>query len=161
MDKSYYGAAIFSTHLGKFKPRDTLPPIILRANPDADQDEMVAGLQMMFPQQCRLITAPVTNVSYYFDLHDMHQHGYCFLESVLATIARHNFIRASTVQSSAEEWINANPGHFERIMSMTFGVFAETADQSHGQNFLEEVFCLLQGIRMYRSAARKSGSPLL
>ena len=156
MDTIYQGAAIFSTHLGKFPPRNAVPPsIILRSNPDDDQDEMVARLQRLFPQECRLITAPITNVAYYFDLYEMHQYGYRFLESVLGTIARHNWNRARHVQSFAEEWINANPDRFEGVMSMSYAGFSETAVHTHGEDFGKEVFSLLQGIRMYRSAASK------
>lgn len=161
IDEIYHGAAIFSTQLGRFEPRNNLPPsIILRSSPNDDQDEMVARLQSTFPEQCKLITAPITDIPYYFDAYDMHLHGYRFLESVLATIARHNFNRASKVQSFAEEWICANPRGFEGILSMTYAVFAETADHTHGEDFLKEVFCLLKGIKTYRSAASKSSSAL-
>lgn len=161
MDTMYQGAAIFSTHLGKYKPRNTKPPsIILRSNPDDDQDEMVARLQREFPEQCKLIVAPITNVAHYFDPYDMHQQGYRFLESVLGTIARHNWNRARNVQSFAEEWIQTNPNHFEGIMSMAYGAFAQTAHHTHGEEFGREVFSLIQGIRTYRSAPSKAGSPL-
>lgn len=132
---------------------------MLRSNPDDDQDDMVAKLQSTFPQQCKAITAPITNIYDYFDPYDTHRHGYRFLESVLGTIAHHNFIRAGRVQSFAEQWINANPYLFEGIMSMTQGDFTEAEHHTYGCDFLGEAFCLIQGLRMNRPAARKSRSP--
>lgn len=157
MDAIYQGAAIFSTRSGNFKPRNTTPPsIILRTNPDDDQDEMVARLQRMFPQECKLIRTPVANVAHYFDPYDMHHYGYCFLESVLGTIARHNWIRARHVQSFVKEWMRFNRDRFEGIMSMSYGDFSATATHTHGEDFGREVFGLLQSYRTHRSAASKS-----
>lgn len=161
MDKIYQGAAIFSTRLGKFKPRITVPPsIILRTDPEDDQDEMVARLQRTFPQECKLIKAPIIDVAYYFDVYDMHHYGYRFLESVLATIARHNWIRAQNIQGFADQWRKANPGRFDGIMSMSYEVFRETARHTHGEGFKREVFGLLQSHRAYQSVPSKSWSSL-
>lgn len=161
MDTIYQGAAIFSTHLGKFEPRNTVPPsIILRTNPNDDQDEMVARLQRTFPQECKLIKAPITNVAYYFDGYEMHQYGYCFLQSVLETIARHNWNRAQNVQGFADQWMKANPEHFDRIMSMSYRSFSETARHTHGEDFGREVFGLLQSKKAFGPAASMSWSPL-
>ena len=161
MDTIYQGAAIFSTHLGKFEPRNTVPPsIVLRTNPNDDQDEMVARLRRTFPQECKLIKAPITNVAYYFDGYEMHQYGFFFLRSVLETIARHNWNRAQNVQGFADQWIKANPDLLDRIMSMSFASFSMTAHHSHGAEFGREVFGLLQSHRASRSSASKSWSLL-
>lgn len=161
IDTIYQGAAIFSTHFGQFERRDTLPPsIILRSNPNDDEDEMIDRLRRMFPEQCKLITDPV-DVAYYFDVYDMHRHGFVFLQTVLQTIARHNFTRASHVRDFAHAWINANPHRFEDIMWMKYEVFAETADREHGEEFSKDVYRLLQDMRAYGPPASKSGSPRL
>jgi hypothetical protein len=161
MDTSLYGPAIFSTHLGRYAARNTLPPsIILRSSPDDDQDEMVAKLQRMFPLQCRAITAPITNIYDYFDPYDTHRHGYRFLESVLGTIAAHNFRRAQRVQSFVQQWKRDNQDLYDGILSRTQDVFTDAEVNEYGCEFLGEAFSLLQSLRMNQRAARKSGLSL-
>jgi hypothetical protein len=156
MDTSPYGPAIFSTHLGRYATRDTLSPsIMLRSNPDDDQDDMVARLQSMFPQQCKAITAPITNIYDYFDLYDAHRHGSCFLESVLGTIAAHNFRRAQMVQNFVGHWRQDNPRLYETILSRTLDVFSDADVKHYGCEFLGEAFSLLQSHRRNRNVACK------
>ena len=156
-----YGAAIFSTHLGRFAPRNIkAPSIMLRSNPDDDQDVMVANLESTFPMQCRAITAPIINIYDYFDLYDAHRHGYLFLESVLGTIAAHNFERAHRFQSFVEQVKQNNPGLFEGILSGPLAVFSDADVERYGWEFLTEAFSLLRSLRMNRNVARKFQSSI-
>lgn len=132
---------------------------MLRSNPNDDQDDMVAKLQSMFPLQCKAITAPITNIYDYFDFYDAHRHGSLFLESVLATIAAHNFKRAQMVQNFVENWRQDNPRLYNSILSRT-EVFSDADVKYYGSEFLGEAHSLLRSLRMNRYVACKSASSM-
>lgn len=162
MDTPSYGPAIFSTHLGRFEARNTLSPsIILRSNPENDRDDMVAKLQSMFPEQCKVITSPVARIHDYFDLYDQHRHGYLFLGSVLGTIASHNFRRAQMIQGFVDQWRTDNMRLFSNGMPLNLGVFTDAEVRTYGWDFLKEGCSLLESLRINLPSRCKYASFLL
>ena len=128
--------AIFSTHLGQYQPRPAFRgPIVLRSSPDEDQDSMIAKLRQRFPLECKAITAPVTNIHYWFDHHDAYRHGYGFLHSVLTTIA---FQNSREVHDFAERWRTENQERFYGVARKSGIMFTGADIAEHGSAFLAE-----------------------
>ncbi|KAA6413897.1 MAG: hypothetical protein FRX48_02259 [Lasallia pustulata] len=164
------GDAIFSTRLGTYPPRQATPPfapIIIRSDPVGDQHEMIADLWKKYPQQCKAISAPVTNIYQYFDHYDVMLKGQGFLYAVLLEIAVSNAIRAAKVHQFAANW---RFSHLERFLSIgpqTQDVFTDEEKELYEEDFLKDVFTQLQSLRVAipvkgsQHLESTSGSPVL
>ncbi|KAL8723122.1 MAG: hypothetical protein Q9225_000525 [Loekoesia sp. 1 TL-2023] len=141
------GDAIFSTHLGRFAPREAhlMPPrIILRSVPEDDMEAMIAELQAQYPAQCKAIQAPITNIHEYFDNYDQHLHGQMFLHTVLMEIYFRNVTRRKAILDYTETWLRLNPAAFECIYEYELNAFTEDDVEEYGEDFLQEVLQELQ-----------------
>lgn len=113
-----------------------------------DEQEMIADLREKYPQQCKAISAPVTNIYQYFDHYDVMLKGQGFLYAVLAEIALSNAIRATNVQHFAEQW---RCTHLERFLSIgpeTQDIFEDEEKKLHKGDFLKDALVQLQCLRL-------------
>lgn len=109
---------------------------------------MIADLRRKYPQQCKAISAPVTNIYQYFDHYDVMLKGQGFLYAVLAEIALSNAIRATNVQHFAEQWRST---HLERFLSIgpeTQDIFEDEDKKLHKEDFLKDALVRLQCLRV-------------
>ncbi|KAL8657242.1 MAG: hypothetical protein Q9226_002118 [Calogaya cf. arnoldii] len=142
------GDAIFSTNLGRFSPREpsALPRrIILRSVPEDDMESKIAELRANFPDQCKAITSPVTNLYDYFDHYDQQFHGEMFLGTVLAEIYNRNLMRKQDILNFTQEWIHLNHTNLPYIFGRSLDTaFTPDDVEKHGKEFLQDVLEDLQ-----------------
>ena len=145
------GKAIFSTRLGTFPPREARPheaPIIMRSDPEQDIQEMISRLRREYPQECRLITAPIKNLFDYFDHYDVQLHGTGIIHAVLLGIATHNARRESNIATFAESWKHCCGDKFWAITPETEDLFTSQDVEKYGSDFLDDAIVYLKKARM-------------
>ena len=129
--------AIFSTQLGKIKPRNLiypLPPVIARSNGSVAIIDYARQLREQYPLQCQQIFFfPALNI--YFDRYDIHLQGPNFLAAVLNHIIQENL---SHVKTFAHEW---SAEHRSELMKLcepvtVEKVFSIDSIGRHGATFL-------------------------
>lgn len=112
---------------------------------------MIADLWAKYPQQCKAISAPVTNIYQYFDHYDVMLKGQGFLYAVLVEIALSNATRVTKVQQFAEQWRSTHPDQFLRINPETQDAFTDQEKELHKEDFLKDAFAQLQCLRVAMS----------
>ncbi|KAL8773468.1 MAG: hypothetical protein Q9209_001572 [Squamulea sp. 1 TL-2023] len=143
----YNGAAIFSTNLGRFAPRQptALPGrIILRSVPEEDMESKITELQAKFPDQCKTLNSPITNLYDYFDQYDQELHGTVFLGAVLEEICVRNLVRKQSILNFTRQWIQLNPIAFPYILSLGLDAFTTDDKETFGKDFLQDALSDLQ-----------------
>ena len=157
------GKAIFSTRNGEYARREKIPSMrtILRSNPIQDQQTMVANLQSEFPEACKAITAPVTDMDIYeyFDYCDAAVQGFEFLRAVLEYIAglnaSANAKKAMKVQDYVGRWKNTNSEAFTYIRPYhtITDLFTKEDIEEQGAEFLTEAMLQIKHLRMQEDDA--------
>ncbi|KAL8790619.1 MAG: hypothetical protein Q9213_000466 [Squamulea squamosa] len=143
----YNGAAIFSTDLGRFAPRQpaVLPGrIILRSVPEEDMESKISDLEAKFPDQCKTLTSPIANLYDYFDQYDQELHGAVFLRAVLEEICVRNLVRKQGILDFTFQWIELNPIAFPHILSLGLDAFTVDDVETFGEDFLQDALSDLQ-----------------
>jgi hypothetical protein len=104
------GDAIFSTRLGKYKPRKVpVPPpgVIVHGNSRTDVANLAMKLCEQFPEQTKVINQDYHwTLDDFWDKFDIHMHGPRFLASVIQELMEYNHKK---IRDRAYQWTIANP----------------------------------------------------
>ncbi|KAL8732407.1 MAG: hypothetical protein Q9166_002807 [cf. Caloplaca sp. 2 TL-2023] len=147
MAGSHNGPAIFSTNLGRLAPRRpaVLPArIILRSVPEEDMESKIIELCAKYPEQCKAIVLPVTNLYDYFDLYDQELHGAEFLRAVLGEICGRNVMRKQDILGFTHQWARLNPVAFQYVLGLGLDAFTADDVETFGKDFLQDALGELQ-----------------
>ena len=151
MAVSLSGKAIFSTRLGQFLPREAVEPrgpIVLRSEPEDDLESVSTRLERDFPNPCKEITLPITNIYEYFDHYDCHVLGTGFLHKVLENIVFRNFTRSQHVQGLVNRWKEGKIASFKKMKAAQspLDIFTETEVEEYGDDILLEAFSTIKSV---------------
>lgn len=153
-----HGAAIFSTNLGWYAPRQpgVLPArIILRSDPDEDMEATIADLRTKYPDQCKAIQPPVANLYDYFDAYDQELHGAVFLRAVLEEISGRNLMRRERIINYTQHWYHLNPLAFQHVVGLGLNAFTSDDMETFGEEFLQDALGELQLQKIKHDDARE------
>ena len=145
------GKALFSTRLGEFLPREAVEPrgpIVLRSEPEDDLESVSTRLERDFPDSCKEIALPITNIYEYFDHYDCHVLGTGFLHKVLENIAFRNFTRSQHAQGFVKRWKEGKLASFKKMKAAQSpqDIFTRTEIEEYGEDILEEALSVIKRI---------------
>lgn len=147
----YSGRAIFSTHNGQYARRQAVPGmrVIIRSSAEKDRDTMRDRLRQKYPEFCKAITTPVTNVDEYFDGYDLEAHGIEFLRAVLESIGSVNAVHTMKVQDYAHRWRAANAATYLGIVSghAVMDIFTKEDVEEYGHDFLTDTMVYIKHLK--------------
>ena len=142
------GPTIFSSSLGRFRPRqpaDAPKRIVLRSVPEDDLEAKIEDLRDRFPEQCKAITPPVGDIYDYFDGYDQELQGAMFLRAVLEEICGRNLRQKQDILNFTQQWTQLNSTNIPRILSLGLdSAFTADDKEVYGEEFLQDALEELQ-----------------